>query len=86
MITSSGLNAHLRRTAAALVRDFPMLSAERVAQAIVRAEMELDSGYRVCLLDRPSDQQSASEVVALARQELERVTDTVSRTGSPIKT
>lgn len=79
-------NAFLRVPVAELSQDFPSMTMERIAQAIIRADLELASGYQVCSLERPEPKTYAHEVAALARQELERVTDSATRAGFPIRT
>jgi hypothetical protein len=69
----------IRAGAQALVDDFPQIELTRIAQALARAKLEINTGYQVLKLAPPTPHAYASEVLGLARQELERATDTEGR-------
>lgn len=77
-------DALVRSAAADLAADFPEVPTVRVAQAVARARIEINTGYHFLALTDPEPEQFAADVISLARQELEHVTDTGVRTGTPI--
>jgi len=70
--------------AAALGAEFAELPTVRIAQAIARAKIEINTGYLMLAISPPSAEAFADEVVGLARQELERATDRMGRAGQPL--
>jgi hypothetical protein len=77
-------DALIRSAAAELAADFPQLPTVRIAQAVARAKIEINTGYRFLALAEPEPLEYTNDVMNLARQELEHATDVNVRTGTPI--
>jgi len=86
MAETANFQLLLQAPAQSLIREFPTLDPPQVVQAVARAMLEVRRGYEICHLDPPSGTAYVNDVIRLARQELEHVTDTGGREGNPLGT
>jgi hypothetical protein len=84
MTETADFHVLLKPAAHGLIDEFPTLDPLQVVQAIARATLEVRIGYQICHLDPPSGMAHVNDVIRLARQELEHVTDTGTREGQPL--